>query len=103
LGDVLLHPSFPADEFERWRTRQRSALEQARTSPTTLSADLLARVLYPDDARRFTRLTTASLDKLKREDLVEHYKRYYVPSGDLAGIVGDINARDAAAKLEKAL
>ncbi|HEY1337201.1 MAG TPA: insulinase family protein, partial [Bryobacteraceae bacterium] len=28
LSDVLLHPSFPAEEFEKWRTRQLSALEQ---------------------------------------------------------------------------
>src|SRR6202008_2622788 len=26
LTDVLLHPSFPADEFEKWMTRQRGAI-----------------------------------------------------------------------------
>jgi predicted Zn-dependent peptidase len=59
-------------------------------------------VLYPGDARH-SRLTLASLNKIARDNLVEHYQRYYVPSGDLAGIVGDINPRDAVAKLEKAL
>ena len=33
MSDVLLHPAFPADEFEKWKTRQRSAIEQARTPP----------------------------------------------------------------------
>jgi predicted Zn-dependent peptidase len=61
------------------------------------------KVLYPDDARRFTRITAESLDKITREDLIEHYKKYYVPSGDWAGLVGNITPRDAAAKLEKAL
>ncbi len=102
LSDVLLHPTFPADEFERWKTRQRSALEQARTQPAALSSELLMKVLYPGDARQ-SRLTLASLNKITRENLIEHYKRYYVPSGDLAGIVGDITPRDAVAKLEKAL
>jgi predicted Zn-dependent peptidase len=102
LTDVLLHPSFPADEFERWRTRQRSTLEQSRTSPASLSIEQLMNVLYPGDARH-SRLTLESLNKITRENLMEHYKRYYVPSGDLAGVVGDINPRDAVAKLEKAL
>ena len=103
LTEVLLHPSFPADEFEKWKTRQRSALEQARTQPATLANEQLMKVLYAGDARQFTRLTAASLDKIAREHLVEHYKKFYVPAGELAGVVGDITARDAAAKLEKAL
>jgi predicted Zn-dependent peptidase len=32
-----------------------------------------------------------------------HYKKYYVPSGDLASVVGAIAPRDAVAQLEKAL
>jgi predicted Zn-dependent peptidase len=103
MSDVLLHPSFPADEFEKWKTRQRSAIEQARTSPTGLGSEMLMKVLYPSDARQFTRLTNDSLNKLTRENLIGHYKQFYVPSGELAGIVGDITPRDAAAALEKAL
>jgi len=103
LGDVLLHPAFRADEFEKWRTRQRGAIEQAATQPNTLSNEMLMKVLYPTDARQFTRLTAESLDKLTRETLKEHYQKYYMPSGELAGISGDIAANDAVAKLEKAL
>lgn len=103
LADVLLHPAFPADEFERWRGRQRSQIEQARTSPAVLSSERLMGVLYPNDARRFTRLTLDSLNKLTRENLVEHYQKYYVPSGELAGMAGDITPKDAVSKLEKAL
>jgi zinc protease len=103
MSDILLHPSFPADEFEKWRTRQRSQLEQSRTQPNMLSSETLMRVLYPHDARQFTRLTLESLNKLTRENLMEHYKKYYVPSGELAGISGDITPKDAVAKLEKYL
>jgi zinc protease len=103
LADVLLHPTFPADEFEKWKARQKSAIEQARTQPNALANELLFKTLYPDDPRQFTRPTVASLNKITRDDLIEHYKKYYVPSGDLAGISGDISPRDAVAKLEKAL
>ena len=103
MTDVLLHPSFPVDEFERWKTRQRSAIEQARTSPTGLGSETLMKVLYPNDARQFTRLTEESLNKITRESLIAHYKKYYTPAGSLAGIVGDITPKDAVATLEKAL
>src|SRR5665811_2092046 len=103
MSDVLLHASFPADEFEKWKTRQRSQLEQARTQPNTLSSETLMAVLYPNDARRFTRLTLESIDKITRENLMEHYQKYYLPSGELAGISGDITPAAAVAKLEKAI
>ena len=102
LTDVLLHPSFPAAEFERWRNRQQSQLEQARTQPGTLSSEMLMKVLYPGDARG-TRVTAESLARITRDQLVEHYKKYYVPAGDLAGIAGEITPAEATAKLEKAL
>jgi predicted Zn-dependent peptidase len=103
MSDILLHASFPADEFERWKSRQRSQLEQARTNPGTLSNEALMQVLYPGDARGSERLTPALLAKITRENLIEHHKKYFVPSGQLAGVSGDIAPKDAVAKLEKAL
>jgi zinc protease len=103
MSDILLHPSFPADELAKWKTRERSQLEQQRTNPGTLSNEVMTKVLYPGDAREGRRVTPESLDKITREALVEHYKKYFVPSGELAGVVGQISAKDAVAKLEKAL
>jgi zinc protease len=103
MSDILLHASFPADEFARWKARLGSVLEQQRTNPATLSSRATMKLLYPNDARGITGLTAASLDKLTREQLVEHHKRYFVPAGQLAGISGDITAKDAVVRLEKYL
>ena len=103
MADILLHPTFPVDELEKWKNRQRSQLEQQRTNPATLSNETLMQVLYPNDARRFTRITTESLNRITREVLMEHYKKYFVPSGEMASVVGDITPKDVVAKLEKAL
>jgi predicted Zn-dependent peptidase len=103
LSDILLHASFPADEFARWKGRQGSMLQQMRTNPSTLSNDAMMKLLYPADERGNTGLTPASLARITRENLVEHYKRYFVPAGQLAGVSGDISAQDAVAKLEKHL
>jgi zinc protease len=102
LGDVLLHPSFPADELEKWKTRMRAQIVQSKTNPGFLANRMLNKVLYPADARGFEPNEEA-LNQITREALIENYKKYFVPSGEWAGIVGDINAADATAKLEKAL
>ena len=102
LTDVLLHPTFPRDEFEKWKTRTKAQLEQAKSQPGFLASRETMKVLYPGDARS-RNMTPESLDKMTRDDVVAHYRKYYVPTGQWAGIAGDITPRDAVAKLEKAL
>jgi zinc protease len=103
LTDILMDPTFPQDEFDKWKTRQRAQLEQNKSQPGFLAFERMYQVLYPDDARRFNRPTVESLAKMTRDDVIQHYKTYYLPSGQWAGIAGDINAKDAVAKLERAL
>src|SRR5450759_51152 len=103
LADVLLNPTFPQDELDKYKTRLRTQLEQAKSSPGFPANDLLMKLLYPDDSRRYTHPTVESLSKITRESLLEHYKTYYVPSGEWAGVSGDISPRDAVAKLDKVL
>ena len=103
LADVLFNPTFPQDELDKWKDRTRSSIEQAKSSPGSLAAERLLKVLYPTDARQFTRPTLDALNKITRENLIEHYKTYYVPSGEWGGIAGDISPAQAVAKLEKVL
>ncbi len=103
LADILLNPMFPQDELDKWKTRQKSYLQQAKTNPGILASDRLFKLLYPSDARQYILPTADSIDKITREKVMEHHKAYYVPSGEWAGIAGDISPKDAVGKLEKAL
>jgi zinc protease len=103
LADILLNPVFPQDELDKWKTRIRSQIEQMKANPGSLAMERLFQVLYPNDLRQHTRPTLDALDKITRDMVIEHYKTYYVPSGEWAGIAGDITPRDAVAKLDKAL
>ena len=105
MSDVLLHRILPGRRIRKVEdAAAQRQLEQARTQPNTLSSEAADEACcIPTMRGSYTRLTLESLNKITRENLVEHYKKYYVPSGELAGIVGDITPRDAVAKLEKAL
>jgi predicted Zn-dependent peptidase len=103
MADVLLNPAFPQDELDKWKTRLRASLEQAKSQPGFLANDRLLKVLYGNDARQYAHATPASLDKITRETILDHYRKYYVPAGQWAGISGDITPLDAAAKLNRVL
>lgn len=103
LADLLINPTFPQAELDQWKARQIATLEAAKSQPTFLATDVLSKALYGADARQFTHPTRDSLNRMTREMIVEHYQKYYVPSGELAGIAGDISPDEAAAKLNKAL
>ena len=93
-GDARGRPAQPdvpagrAGQVEDAAARQ---LEQAKSQPGIPGATTCCtKLLYPHDARSYTHPTVASLDKITRETIMEHYKKYYVPSGEWAGISGDI-------------
>ena len=101
VGQVLLHPSFPQDELDRWKAQQRSQLVQMRATPAFLGLERLRQALYGGDARAIDEPTLESLEKIRRQDLIDFYKAYYRPGNSLLGVAGDISADAIVAKLEK--
>ncbi len=43
----------------------------------------------------------ATLDNIKRDDIVNFYKRYYFPANVILAVQGDFSAAEMKAKLEK--
>lgn len=102
LSDVILRPSFPADELERWRSQALSGL-QIQQSDAAYIADtgfeqlVLGGHPYGQPASG----TPESVQGLTRDDLVAFHKRQYVPNESILAIVGDVKAADAFAKAER--
>jgi predicted Zn-dependent peptidase len=103
MADVVLRPSFPQDEIDRWRRQALSGLQVQYQNAGYLAGVALARVLYgdhpygrPDDG------TPQSLQSLTRDDLAGFHKRTYIPNSALLAVVGDVKAADAFARAEKA-
>lgn len=103
MADVLLHPSFPQDEIDRWRRQTLNGLQVQYQDAGYLAGVALGRVLYgdhpygrPDDG------TPQSIQSLTRDDLVAFHKRTYIPANALLAVVGDVKPADAFARAEKA-
>ena len=101
--DVLLNPTFPAEEWDRAKARARSGLVQQRTNPGFLSLERYNRILYGDHPAGRVSVTAAGLDTITREAMVEFHRSHYVPDHALMAFAGDISLAEARQKVEAKL
>jgi len=101
--EVLLNPSFPANELEKLKQRQRAQLREQRSSSGFLSSERFNRAVYGEHPAGQVSPTMESIASLNREALVEWHRQRYGPGGAILGIAGDVRAKEMIAKLEKRL
>lgn len=102
LSDVLLRPSFPAEELERWRSQTLSGLQIQQTDPEYIADAAFERLVTGGHPYGLPAAgTPESVKGLTRDDLVAFHKRQYVPNESILAIVGDVKAADAFAKAER--
>ena len=92
IADIVLNPTFPEDELEKYKARQLSDLEQARSQPRALADERFHQALYGDFPAAITLPTPESIKSTSVERLKEFHERYHVPSNALLAVVGDIKA-----------
>jgi zinc protease len=101
MSDIVLYPSFPADELERFVRRERTALVQARTNPGFLARERFNRAVYGDFPAAILSTTTDSLQKATPAALKGFHDTYYAPNNAILGIAGDITPLQATALARK--
>lgn len=102
MADVLMNPSFPQAEIDRYKTRTRAGLMQNRSQPAFLAAERLNKVVFGDHPQSRVAPTPQALDALTRDALVEFHKAHYVPDRAILAVTGDITLEQAKAKAEAA-
>jgi zinc protease len=101
--DVVLNPSFPADELEKLKQRQRAQLREQRSSPGFLTSERFNRAVYGDHPAGQVSASMESIAKLNRDALIQWHRDRYVPENAILGIAGDVRSKELIAKLEKRL
>ncbi len=102
-ADLLLNPSFPQDELDRYKTRTRAGLVQQRTSPGFLANEMISKILYGSHPASRSTLTAETLDKITRDALVTQHKQRFVPDHAVLAIAGDISMAEARKLVEAEL
>jgi zinc protease len=102
-ADIVMHPSFPQVEIDRYKTRTRAGLMNQRSQPSFLASERFQRAVFGDHPAARVSATPESLAALTREALVAFHKAHYVPDRAVLAIAGDTTLPVAKQKVEAAL
>jgi zinc protease len=103
LSDVVLNPSFPAEEIERQRASRLAGLIQQRDNPGQVAALVMAAALYgPKHPYGFIEVgNEASVKAMTRDDMAAFWKQNFVPNNAALVVAGDISMDELRALAEK--
>jgi predicted Zn-dependent peptidase len=101
-ADLAQNASFPAPEFERERRQKIEELKIERTTPGFLAGEQMRRALFGAHPYAHVAPTIEQVEAYAREQLVEFYRRHYVPGNALLILAGDFSAEKMFAEAERA-
>ena len=95
LADMVIHPTFPAEEVDRRRKQTLSALEVLRDDPSSVADRVFDLLVFagtpyghPLDG------TSDSLQRMAPGDLKAFQKAHYRPGSSVLSVVGDVSEED---------
>ncbi len=92
MADVALRPAFPTSEVERQRASRLAELAQQRDEPELVASVAASGALYgAGNPYGYGRLgTDAAIRGVSRDDLLNFWRRHYVPANAALVVAGDI-------------
>lgn len=100
-ADILLNPTFPADEVAKYKQRTGAQLAQQRAIPGFLAQELWAKVINGDHPASRVSMTPADIVRITREQMIDWHKTRYVPDHAVIAIAGDISFADAQRMIQE--
>ena len=101
FSDVVLNPTFPADEVAKYKARKAAEVEQEHADPQFLAQEKLMQVLYGNFPAAVTSPTDASVSGVTPDALKKFHDANYAPNNAILAIAGDVSAADAEAMANK--
>ena len=101
FSSVVLEPTFPKDELEKFKNRTLSQLQFQRSIPQFLAQERFNRSIYQDHPAGLVSPPIESVKKTTSEDLIRFHDRYYLPNNALLAVVGDVTLKELLPKIER--
>lgn len=99
--DVLTGPAFRQERLDLIKTQLRSGIARRNDDAHGISQREFDSLIYGPHTPYGWQIEYATLDNIKRDDVVQFYKRYYFPANTMLAVQGDFSAPEMKAKLEK--
>ncbi|HAK89230.1 MAG TPA: hypothetical protein DHV16_06670 [Nitrospiraceae bacterium] len=104
FSDMLLNPSFPADEIKRKKDMIKGSLRQSEDDPSFVARRAFIKEVF--GSRPYGRLvngSAGSIDNIERNDIVNFYRNHYLPGNAILSVVGDLTSAELDALTSKYL
>ncbi|MCG3179359.1 MAG: hypothetical protein BIFFINMI_01694 [Phycisphaerae bacterium] len=102
FSDVVLHPSFPADELEKYKAFTQAAIERVGDDLGASASAIFLRQYFGDSPYgRMVLGTRESVDKLTAKELAAFHGRFAVATNGVLAIFGDIDLDKTEALVRK--
>lgn len=93
---IIAHPDFPDVAFENEKRQQLMAIEQTQESPDDVANLNFFQILYQDHPYAHpVSGTLSSVQQIKKQQVIDFYKKYYVTSNAVLVLVGNIDSAKA--------
>jgi zinc protease len=101
FSEVLLTPTFPAEEVKRKTAQIQAAIKRSEEDPGTVAARALAKLVFPNHPYGMpVEGTVESVGKLTRDDVVRFHETNVRPDTTIIAVVGAITVDDARREIE---
>lgn len=100
FAEVLRSPAFEASKIDLEKQQWRGAIARRNDDPNDIAYREFDKLIYGADSPYASTVEYATLDRIEREDVVDFYARYIVPSRIILGIVGDFDTATLRQQIE---
>ena len=95
LSDTILNPLFPDDELNKKRERIKGSLRAQEENPEFVASREFKKAVFGiHPYGRLVQGSPESLDRIKRDDLVNFHSSFYAPNNAIMSVVGDITPEE---------
>lgn len=102
VSDIYLNSTFPEAEMEKEKGVVIEEIKMYEDKPTSKVGDALGELLYGDQPAGWTITgTPAHIKSLKRQDLVDYHKKFYVPEATTVVIAGNFEPKEIIAEIKE--
>ena len=102
LADMILNPLFLDEDLSKERSVILEEINMYEDSPEDLAHDMLVEMIYKNQGIGRNILgTRSSLQKIKRENMMDFFNKHYVPNNCVISICGNFNFENMVELIEQ--
>jgi len=99
LSEVVLRPTFPAEELDLYKRNTVEHLKFQRSQPGFLAGEQAARLIFGSHPYSRVSPTANDIDKLDRQALMRRHTEIFIPNDAVLVVIGDIKRDEFLAEL----